>query len=146
MNFHETKMGQDFFTQQLPELIRAFQDISKALLQQKPAFSVSLPDMDRRDVLSEIYYSNYCPESLRWNKDDSLNQNVLAAETALCERLSDEDFSLFDAYQTAVNIRADDTCCQAFKSGAQLAVQMILAGYAVPAEIQSTPNKKEDVQ
>jgi len=144
MNFYETQMGQDFFTKQLPQLTDALKDIAKALAQPKQALQVPLSDAGGKDILSDLYYSNYQPESFEWKKDNPLDQRVLLAENALRARLSPEDFPLFTDYESAVNMRNDNICFRAFKAGVQLAVQMVFAGCAVPAETKESQNAEED--
>lgn len=70
MKFFETKMGQDFFTLQLPQLIGALQEIAAALKQ--PAAMMPSAPLDRlfesepageeTDILSDLYYCDYIPE------------------------------------------------------------------------------------
>ncbi len=86
MNFYETRMGQQFFTQQLPQLIRALEDIAKAKTQ--PAPVVQLPGADAADLLADIYYERYTPECHLRRKDDPFDQEVRETMEPLIAALS----------------------------------------------------------
>lgn len=135
MNFYETKMGREFFCRQVPQLIGALQKIAEARTQSAPV--LRLPDcwIDG-DLLAEIFGGTYRPESLVWKADDPLNRSAIEAEKALSSALSPQQRELLDAYEAAENRHNYDVCLQAFRDGARLAVQVILAGCA--------PDKGED--
>lgn len=129
MNFHETKMGREFFGQQLPQLIGTLQKIAEAQTQPTPV--LRLPDswIDG-DLLAELFGGTYRPESLAWKADGPLNRSAIDAEKALSSALSPQQRELLDAYEAAENRHNYDVCLQAFRDGARLAVQVILAGCA----------------
>ncbi len=133
MNFYETKMGQDFFTHQLPALIGALQDIAAAPAQRRQTREMSA---ENNDILSALYHGNYEPEFWKVKKDDPFDSTVMQAENTLTTQISPEQKKLFDEYQAAFNARADNISERAFRAGVQIAVQMILAGCDIP-------NKKE---
>ena len=61
MNFHETKMGTIFFSQQIPELIKTLQKIAAALSKPVPA-AIQLTETGELDFLHNLFYGNYEPD------------------------------------------------------------------------------------
>lgn len=131
MNFHETVMGKQFFNRQLPQLIRALDDIAKAKAQ--PAPVIRLPESGMEDILAELYNVRYMPECHLVRENDPLNQDVHDALHALLKSLSPEQQDLFAKYEEAENARGDSISEQAYKDGARLAIQLMMAGCAGPA-------------
>lgn len=130
MNFYETQMGRRFFDAQLPNLIRALEQIAVALA--KPAApTYTLPIKPDPDFLRDLYYGDYEPSVFREDgRHAELNHAVSAAEVALRNELRANNAALtaFDAYQHAQAERNGAVIEQAFESGYQTAVQMIMAG------------------
>ena len=95
MKFYETKMGQDFFTLQIPQLIGLLQEIAAALKQpatvnqavDRPPDFPNTEDMEN-NILSDIYDCRYMPESQTYGKNDPLNEEVKKAMNALLPTLS----------------------------------------------------------
>ena len=126
MNFYETVMGKQFFNRQLPQLIQALEDIAKAKAQ--PAPVIRLPESETRDILADLYNVMYMPECHVYRENDPFNRDVHDTQQALLESLSPEQRDLFEKYEEAENTRGDDISKRAYKDGARLAVQVILAG------------------
>lgn len=124
MNFYETKMGQEFFCRQLPELIGALKKIAEA---RQPAPVLRLPEgWQEDDVLETLFSGMYQPESMKYERDP----DVMDAHKTLLKTLSPRQWELFDVYEAADNLRSFDICLQAFRDGVKLAVGVILAGCA----------------
>ena len=136
MNFHETNMGRRFFDQQLPQLIRALEDIAKAKAQ--PAPVIRLPESETEDILADLYNVMYIPECHVYRENDPFNRDVHDTQQALLESLSPVQRDLFEKYEEAENRRGDDISKRAYKDGARLAVQVILAGCTSPANDEET--------
>lgn len=137
MNFHETKMGQIFFAQQLPLLIEALQEIAAALKQ--PVATGQLFDLTdgENDILSDIYYHNYMPESMERRENDPYNEDVKNALDPLMKVLTPEQRELFYNYEFAEHKRGSSVACRAYKDGIRLAVQVIMAGCTVPVHARA---------
>lgn len=142
MKFCETQMGQDFFAQQIPQLIEALREIAAALKQpaapDQPAALEQLPGLEgtggETDVLSEIYSFEYMPESLTYRKSDPLNGEAKEAMNALLETLSPEQRELFLQYEAAENALGGNISRCAFKDGVRFAVQIFMAGHPYPMQ------------
>lgn len=135
MKFYKTKMGQNFFTQQIPQLAEALWEIAAALKQ--PAFENRivdrLPDWSdsenrESDILSDIYDCKYMPESQIYGENDPLNEEVKKAMDAFLPTLSPEQTELFLQYEDAQNARGSSIAVRAYKDGIRLAVQIFMAG------------------
>ncbi len=127
MNFHETQMGQQFFIHQFPKLIQTLQEIATAL-SYKPVV-VKIKSTADTDILHELYYGNYEPEPFGDREHSApQDQQVMQAETALRTALPPAAEELLETYQTAVAARDSAAAEQAYKSGFQFAVQLILEG------------------
>lgn len=133
MNFYETKMGSHFFNHQLPQLIQALQDIAVAL--SRPMMPVKLPMEVKADFLSDLYWGNYEPSVFQRNEETpKLDAAVMGARSALTEMLPAAAQDCFETYQAAVDSRTSVVVKRAYESGYCTAVQMILAGLAMPEE------------
>lgn len=130
MNFYETQMGRRFFEAQLPNLIHTLEEIAAALA--KPTTpACAIPVKPDPDFLQDLYYGDYEPSVFRDDgRHTELNHAVSAAESALRKELRTNGAALtaFDAYQRAQAERDSAVVEQAFESGYQTAVQMIVAG------------------
>lgn len=150
MNFHETDLGKQFFTLHIPQLIEALRAIAAALKQ--PAAIDRLPDLaaGENDILSAIYYHNYMPESMERRENDPYNTEVKKALDPLMKVLTPEQRELFYNYEFAENNRGSSVACRAYKDGIRLAVQVIMAGCAIPvhtgagAQPDCKPREAED--
>lgn len=133
MNFYETATGNQFFTHQLPQLIKALQDIAAGLPQSMTPMKLSLAT--NPNILSDLYWGNYEPSVFQKNVEDSkLDAAVMSTRAALMEALPAEAEERFEAYQAATDARTSAVVERSFESGYSTAVQMIFAGLAVPEE------------
>lgn len=127
MNFYETRMGRSFFEHQLPQLIRAIQDLTVAL--EKPAQQVTLPVEGDPEFLSELYYGNYEPGIFKSTPESAeLIQKLNDAYGVLAETLSEESSARLDRYLEIAAERSAADARLAYESGFRTAVQMIVAG------------------
>ncbi len=131
MNFHETRMGHDFFGRQLPQLITSIQALTAAL--EKPARAAILPVEADPDFLSELYFGNYESGVFKQDSEASeLNQAVKQAYNILVETLPNQSREDLEAYLDAAEERNSDNMRRAYESGFCTAVQMIMAGMSRP--------------
>ena len=131
MNFYETKMGSIFFNRQLPELIKALQEIAAALSKPAPA-AVNLTGMEEPDFLHNLFYGHYEPDIYGCVTAPSrLDQKVKETEKALLPALG-QSKRLFEQYQVAVSERDSAIAEQSYICGYRTAVQMIVSGLAAP--------------
>lgn len=145
MNFYETKMGHIFFNSQIPQLINALKEIGSALsrLPQTAALPLSAGNA-ASDLLGSLYYGTYEPEPFQEDKQE-MTQAVRRAQANLDAVMPEESQEAFDNYQAAVATRNSAISEQAFRSGYQLAVQMLLAGITVPSpDGTKSPGNKSD--
>ena len=118
MQFYETKIGNQFFTQQLPHLITALQKIAVALEQHGPA--LHLPSQVSLDYLKDLYYGNLEPDQYVYNEAiRRYTKEIIDLQSSLHQRLAPEDLELMET------------------------LEQTLAGLSIPAE---TPKKGEDVE
>lgn len=130
MNFYETQMGRRFFDAQLPRLIRSLEQIADALGHPSHP-SCTIPLEQNPNFLRDLYYGDYEPSVFREDgRHAELNHAVSAAESALRKELPTDGAALraFESYQCALAERNGAVVEQAFESGYQTAVQMIVAG------------------
>ena len=59
MDFYETRMGQEFYTNTVPRITKALEDIAKSL--NAPAPVIQLPQDIPKDFLTDLYLGNYDP-------------------------------------------------------------------------------------
>lgn len=131
MNFHETRMGHEFFERQLPKLIQSIQALTAAL--GKPVQAAVLPVDPDPKFLDELYYGNYGPGIFKASPQaGDLAQAIIDARTCLLRSLSREDRERLDLYLDKLEERNADIMRQAFESGYRTAVQMIVAGLSRP--------------
>lgn len=133
MNFYETKMGSIFFNRQLPELVKALQEIAHALSKPAPA-AVNLTGLEEPDFLHNLFYGHYEPDIYGCVTAPSrLDENVKKAEKALLPALGPSK-ELFEQYQSAIYERQSAVAEQSYICGYRTAVQMIVNGLAAPQE------------
>lgn len=144
-NLHETRMGQNFFNNQLPQLIQALQKTAAALI--KPAAVLKLPLTADSDFLSELYFGNYEPEVfIRRECNRTLDASVTETQKALLKDLSVEALNKLEQYQTAVEARSSKVAEQAYQSGFRTAVQMMVSGLSAPAEAEEPEKDKSEIK
>ena len=142
MQFYKTKIGNQFFTQQLPHLITALQKIAVALEQHGPA--LHLPSQVSLDYLKDLYYGNLEPDQYVYNEAiRRYTKEIIDLQSSLHQRLAPEDLELMETLEQTLDRRSCEEAETAFEVGFQTAMQMVAAGLSIPAE---TPKKGEDVE
>ena len=127
MDSQQTGTGRRLFANQLSQVIELLQIISEKLPQQLPEKDLTAPEMEKKDILSDLYYRRYIPESFERKKEDPLDRGVMQAMKALLHTLSPEQRELFDAYEVAENARGDSIALRAYRAGVQFAVRVIFS-------------------
>lgn len=141
MNLHETEYGRRFFNSQLPKLIKALERIAESLSEPKQSLPPALAADP--DFLRDLYYGDYEPGVFKTQSEQLrlLNRTVAAKEKAVRQTFDStpDAIAAFDAYQLALDERSSALAEQAFESGFQTAVQMLVAGLNLP-----TAHKNEE--
>lgn len=133
MQFYETKMGHQFFGQQLPALTSALQRIATAL--ERPTPILRLPVEMSPEYLSDLFYGNLEPDQQVDSKTIRQNNKAaIALQDQLRERLSADDWTLVEALQQRLEHRASEETEKAFQTGFRTAMRMLAAGLSMPAE------------
>lgn len=127
MDFQQTGTGRRLRAHQLSQVIERLQIISEKLSQQLPEKGLTAPEMEKKDLLSDLYYGRYTPESLEREKEDPHDREVKQAMKALLHTFSPEQRELFDAYESAENTWGDSIALKAYRDGVQFAVRLILS-------------------
>lgn len=127
MDFQQTGRRRRLFAKQLSQVIENLQIISEKLSQQLPEKDLTAPEMEKEDLLSDLYYGRYIPESLERKKKDPHDREVEQAGKALLHTLSQEQRELFDAYEFAEGVRGNSIALRAYRAGVQFAVRVILS-------------------
>ena len=131
MDFHETRMGHNFFEHQLPELIKALNRLSATLSGPVPASG--LPVSPDPKFLHDLYFDRYVPEVFEVQMETrQLNQAVSQARKTLVETLPEESKKKLEVYEAALSERNTDLTELAYESGVRAAVQIIMAGLSLP--------------
>ena len=143
MNFHETMMGQKFFTNQLPRLINSLEGIRAALNREQKPVMVQVPEV-QSDFLTELYYGNveigassergYSDQYIKELLADGVNEERIQE---LEEKLTPEQCSLYLRCQEVISKFAEQEAGRMFEHGFQLAIQLIVAG------LSTHPDTKE---
>lgn len=137
MDFHETVMGKRFFESQLPQLIKALQDISAN--QSRPAAVIKLPvEPPAQDFLETLYL-----ESAVFEPVDMLRQYTRAANKAqkgFFPSLSSQGRDAFDDYQRITEERCGKLAERAYRIGFQTAFQLMVCGLSMPAKTEENDN------
>lgn len=142
MQFYETKIGNLFFTQQIPQLITALQKIAVAL--ERPAPVLHMPSPVSPEYLRDLYYGNLEPDQHVYNEAIRLyTKEIIGLQNNLRQRLAPEDLELMEALEQNLDRRSCEEEELAFEIGFQTAIQMVVAGLSVPAE---AIKKGEDVK
>ena len=134
MNFHETIYGHRFFEAQLPNLIKAMERIADGLAHLEAGSPQSTTPTS--SFLHDLYYGDYEPSVFKTQSEHQkqLNHNASMAEELLRQKMgnSPEAIAAFEAYQLAAGECSSIVAEQAFESGFQTAVQMLVAGLIPP--------------
>lgn len=133
MDFHETKMGHEFFERTAPRIAAALEQIAKAL--NKPAAAIELPSGCEVpvDFLPELYEGNYDPSNEPDTEEASrCSAEILASETALRAVVSPDVWKQIDHTLSLMNKRGDVQREQAFSAGFRSAMMMVAAGLTQP--------------
>lgn len=139
MDFHETRMGHDFFEHLMPQLIQAIQALTAAL--DKPAQAVTLPVKADPEFLSLLYYGNYEPSPFQQTPEGAkLIQAINTAHKELEALLPEGCHEKLVKYQDALTTREGIDLQMAYESGFRTAVQMIVAGLSHPTAEQAEPD------
>lgn len=131
MNLCETKVGQCFFDEQLPKLIKALEKIASSLSDMQPAVKlpVDIPD----NYLEELYYGNL---NLGANADERYEnqgmKEIISLQEDLMDQLTPEQWELFQKFNVALNKHNLDETCRMFQHGYRLAVHLLAAGLQTP--------------
>ena len=137
MNFHETMMGQKFFTNQLPRLINSLEGIRAALNREQKPVMVQVPEV-QSDFLTELYYGNVeIGASFERGYSDQYIKELLPLQKELEEKLTPEQWSLCLRCQEVISKFTEQETVRMFEHGFQLAVQLIVAG------LSTHPDTKE---
>lgn len=127
MDSQQTGTGRHLFANQLSQVIELLQIISEKLPQQLPKKDLTAPKREKKDILSDLYYGRYTPESLEQEKEDPHDQEVRQAMKALLHTLSPEQRELFDAYESVENTWIDSIALKAYRAGVQFALRVIFS-------------------
>ena len=134
MNFHETIYGHRFFEAQLPNLIKAMERIADGLALLEAGSPQSTTPTS--SFLHDLYYGDYEPSVFKTQSEHQkqLNHNASMAEELLRQKMgnSPEAIAALEAYQLAAGECSSIVAEQAFESGFQTAVQMLVAGLIPP--------------
>ena len=134
MDFHDTKMGRNFFDHQLPQLIEAIQTLTAAL--DRPTQALTLPVSAEPDFLHDLFFGDYEPEIFKASpKIQRFSQTADQDYKALVATLSEDSLKQLEEYEMAISERTIAVAEQAYESGFRTAVQMIVAGLAQPIQV-----------
>lgn len=129
--FYHTRMGDRFFNQQLPELIRVLGRLADALAGgagSGASLGAICPPEFFRDLMSgdwDVYQELSTPKSAQYH--EKLDETLTLAKQ-LRDSLGAEHHNLLDQYQTALLAEETDALEHAFLIGYQTAVKLILMG------------------
>ncbi len=127
MNFHDTKMGQEFYGRTLPKIAEALKLIAKKL--NTPAPAVSLPSEVPANFLSELYLGNYDPSDEPDTEEVArCIAEIMAKEDTLRAIVSPDIWEQIDHILSLVNKKVDRQLEQAFAAGFRSAMMMVMAG------------------
>lgn len=141
MDFHKTQAGRIFFEMQLPRLIHALERIAGSLSAPRPIITIG--QNSESDFLRDLYYGDYEPSVFKTQSEQQqiLNRTVSSSEKAVRQLIAGvpDATAAFDAYQRAVDERSSALTEQAFESGFQTAVQMLVSGLNLPDTNKNEP-------
>lgn len=133
MNFHETKMGHDFYEGTVPRIANALEVIAKRL--DAPATAAVLPSACEvpAGFLAELYQGSYDPSDEPDSEDVArCTAEILAEEDTLRAAVSPDIWRQFDHILSLVNKRGDRQREQAYAAGFRSAIMMVMAGLTRP--------------
>jgi len=133
MNFHETKMGHDFYEGTVPRVVKALETIAKRL-DTLPA-AIVLPDTCEvpANFLAELYQGGYDPSGEPDTEDVArCTAEIMAAEDALRAAVPPDIWAQTDRTLSLVNKRGDRQREQAFAAGFRSAMMLVMAGLTRP--------------
>lgn len=133
MQFYETKMGNQFFNQQLPDLLSALKRI--AAVMERPAPAVHLPVQVPPDYLKDLYYGNLEPDQQVDNKAiRRFTKEVIDLQDKLRQQLTPKDMALVEDLEKRLDLRSCEETAAAFQTGFSIAIKMVAAGLSTPTE------------
>ena len=140
MEFFQTRMGQEFFTKQLPSLIRSLERLGEVLTPR-----VAMPGMEADpEFLSKLYYGDGAlPDGKITPEGRRLYEKVSVAHEELETALSEEGKRKLDAYDRVATKRASYQEERAFEAGVRLAMQTVLAGITRPVDVANNNEAAE---
>jgi len=133
MNFHETKMGHDFYERTVPRIAAALELIAEKLDTPAPAIrlpcTVEIPD----DFLAELYQGNYDPSD-EPDTEEAVRciEEILKSEDTLRAAVSPDIWEQINHMLCLVNRMGDSQREQAFGAGFRSAMMMVMAGLTRP--------------
>ena len=131
MDFYETRMGQEFYTNTVPRITKALEDIAKSL--NAPAPVIQLPQDIPKDFLTDLYLGNYDPSDEPEPEEIAdCTAEIIANEAALHKAVSPDIWSLIDRTSTLLPKKGDILQAQAFAAGFRCAMTMLVVGLAKP--------------
>ncbi len=133
MNFHETKMGHDFYERTAPRIATALEVIAKRL--DTPATAAVLPNTCEipADFLAELYQGNYDPSDEPDTEEVvRCTAEIMAYEDALRATVTPDIWKKIDHMLFLINKRVDGQLEQAFAAGYRSAMMMVMAGLTRP--------------
>lgn len=133
MNFHETKMGHEFYGRTVPRIVKALEEIAKSLDKPTPAVGLPCACEIPANFLAELYQGNYDPSGEPDTEAVSrCSAEILANETELQAAVSPDIWEQIDHTLSLMNKRGDEQREQAFAAGYRTAMMMIMAGLTRP--------------
>lgn len=129
--FYQTRMGDRFFNQQLPDLIRVLGRLADALASgtgSGVSLGATCPPEFFRDLMSgdwDIYQELSTPKSARYRKKQ---EEARTLANQLQTILGAEHRNLLDRYQAALLAEETEELEHAFLTGYQTAIKLILLG------------------
>lgn len=120
MEFFQTRMGQEFFTKQLPSLIRSLERLREVF-----APHIAMPGMEADpEFLSKLYYGDGAlPDGKMTPEGHRLYEKVSIAYHELRAVLSEEGRQKLEAYDQAMAARESYQEEWAFEAGVQFAMK-----------------------
>ena len=134
MDFYETRMGQEFYTNTVPRITKALEDIAKSL--NAPAPVVQLPQNIPEDFLKwhpTCHHGDPDPSDEPEPEEiTDCTAEIIANEAALHKAVSPDIWSLIDRTSTLLHKKGDILQAQAFATGFRCAMTMLAAGLTKP--------------
>lgn len=140
MEFFQTRMGQEFFTKQLPSLIRSLERLREVF-----APHIAMPGMEADpEFLSKLNYGDgTLPDGKMTPEGHRLYEKVSVAHEELEAALSEEGKQKLNMYDQAVTARGSYQEERAFEAGVRFAMKTVLAGMARPVDVADNDEAAE---